>query len=456
MKKYCLIYFLFFFLLLIAGCKKSSHSVPFLSFSDKIPKDTLRIVTQYGATSYFDYNGETMGYDYEMVNHFSSYLHLPVKITVARNDSEMYSMLREGKADVAAYNTLETKELKQEFNFVFPQQESYLVVVQHISTRSVSDPVGLIGKEVWVKPNTIHHRRLQALNDELGGGIIIKLAADSLTTDDLMQQVSDGKITFTIAYRHKALLQKSYDSSLDCRVPVGFTQQNGWLVRKNALALTDSVNSWLKKDATNLLMDRLYTKYWDKNPYFNHKRLHTTKGGISPYDHFFKKYAPRIGWDWRLLAAVAYAESEFDNNAVSYAGARGIMQLMPSTAREFGLDNQTFSNPESNIAAGVEYIKSLNMIYRKIEDKDERIKFILASYNSGPAHIIDAMALAEKYGKSRYIWFDHVEYYLSKKNKPEFYQDPVCKYGKFGPKETLRYVPFVLDTYARYLRKTKK
>lgn len=455
MKKNYLIFFLLFFLLSVAGCKKSPHSVSFLSVADKMPKDTLRVVTQYGATSYFDYNGETMGYDYEMVNHFARYLNLPVKITVARNDSEMCEMLREGKADMAAYNTFETKELKREFNFVFPQQESYLVVVQHINTRSVSDPVSLIGKEVWVKANTIHHWRLQALNDELGGGIIIKLAADSLSTDDLMQQVSDGKITFTIAYRHKALLQKTYDESLDIRVPVGFTQQNGWLIRKNSHVLADSVSSWLKRDATNLFMDHLYTKYWEKNPYFSHKRLRLAKGSISPYDQYFKKYASRIGWDWRLLAAVAYAESEFDNNAVSYAGARGIMQLMPSTAREFGLDDKTFSNPESNIIAGVEYIKSLNMIYRKIEDKDERIKFILASYNSGPAHIMDAMALAEKYGKSRHVWFDHVEYYLSQKNKPEFYQDPVCKYGKFGPKETLRYVPFVLDTYARYLRKTK-
>ena len=455
-KNFFLSFLLFVFL--ISGCKntplpdKKENSYP----SDSLPKDTLRVVTQYGATSYFIYRDEIMGYDYEMIKNFADYLHLPLKITIAKTDAEMFEQLRENKADIAAYNTFETKELKKEFNFVFPQQESYLVIVQHINRRAVSDPSELKGKEVWVKENTIHYQRLKSLNDEIGGGIIIKLADDSLSTDDLMQLVSDKKIQYTFAYRHKALLQKKFDNSLDCRIPVGFNQKNGWLIRKSGKLLHDTIQSWLKKDATVRLADRLFSKYWDRNPYFSYKKLHIPKGAISPYDEFFKKHASRIGWDWRLLAAVAYAESEFDNNAVSWAGARGIMQLMPQTAREFGLDDTTFSNPESNIAAGVEYIKSLDMIYRRIDDKDERIKFVLASYNSGAAHVIDAMELAEKYGKKRYIWFDNVEYYLSQLNKPEFYNDPVCKYGRFGPKETLRYVPFVLDTYERYLSKTRK
>lgn len=91
------------------------------------------------------------------------------------------------------------------------------------------------------------------------------------------------------------------------------------------------------------------------------------------------------------------------------------------------------------------------MIYQKIEDTEERTKFILASYNSGPAHIIDAMALAEKYGKDKYIWFDNVEFYLEKLDEPEFYNDSVVKYGSFRGTETLRYVPFVLETYSRYM-----
>ncbi|MFV0471923.1 MAG: transglycosylase SLT domain-containing protein [Paludibacteraceae bacterium] len=443
---------------LTSGCKNLNQSSNEIGTknTETIPQDTLRIATQYGATSYFYYSDITMGFDYEMIKNFASFLHLPMKVLVAKNDNEMIAWLQHGIVEIAAYNMFETKELKNNFNFVFPQQESYLVIVQHIDRYAVSNPLELVGKEVWVKENTVHHLRLQKLNEEIGGGIAIKLAADSLSTDDLMQMVSDKKIKYTIAYRHKALLQQNFDSRLDCRIPIGFNQQNGWLVRKTNQTLTDTIRYWLAQKSTVNFTEKLYTKYWDKNPYFSYKNLHTPKGAISPYDSFFKKYSSIIGWDWRLLAAVGYAESEFNKNATSWAGAKGIMQLMPQTGREFGLNESNFTDPESNIAAGAEYIKSLNMIYRRIEDKEERIKFILASYNSGPAHIIDAMALAEKYGKNKYIWYNNVEYYLSKKNDPEYYNDPVVKYGFFRPKETLRYVPFVMDTYQQYMNKSRK
>ncbi|MBP1677633.1 MAG: Lytic transglycosylase catalytic [Bacteroidetes bacterium] len=107
-------------------------------------------------------------------------------------------------------------------------------------------------------------------------------------------------------------------------------------------------------------------------------------------------------------------------------------------------------NPEKNIEAGVQYIKSLNLSFRKVENKEERIKFILAAYNSGPAHVIDAMALSQKHGKNPGIWFKNVEYYLLKKSEPEFYNDPVVKYGRFRGKETVAYVINTLDTYERY------
>lgn len=457
-KEQCL--YLILVLLTMMSCKKaliSSEDLEIKQNIAQIPKDTLRAVTQYSATSYFLYNGEKeLGFDYEMIKNLADYLHLPLKIIVAENDDEMYQILENGKADIAAYNTFETKELKKKFDFVFPQQESYLVIVQHIDRYAVSDPIELKGKDVWVKKNSINHKRLEALNNEIGGGINIKFANDSLSTDDLMQLVSNRKIQYTIAFRHKALLQKSFDGSLDARIPIGINMQNGWLIRKNEKVLNDTIVSWLSKGATQNLADILFDKYWVKNPYFSLKNIHVPKGHLSPYDDLFKKYAPRVGWDWRLLAAVAYAESQYDKNARSWAGARGLMQLMPQTGYQFGLNSDNFSDPESNIAAGVEYIKSLNMIYRKISDKDERIKFILASYNSGPAHVIDAMSLAEKYGKSKYIWYDNSEYYLSKKNDPDYYNDPVCKYGKFRPKETLRYVPYVLDIYEDFINRTEK
>ncbi len=419
--------------------------------SSYFPKDTLRAVTQYGATSYFIYQDTPMGYDYELAESLAKYFGLVLQVKIAKSDREIADILRSGEADIAIYNTAKTKELKQDFNFVFQQEETYPVLVQLVNRDAISDLTELAGKEVWVIDGSPLHKRLKALNDEIGGEIQIKIAADSLTVDELMMMVAHKEISYTVAYRRNALLQKIFFYHLDSRIPIGITQQNGWLVRKTNTALLDSVNKWLNDATTKQLEKRLNPIYWEKNPYFAFKKVHIPKGAISPFDDLFKEAARRIDWDWKLLAAVAYAESGFDSTVVSWAGARGVMQLMPGTALSFGVDAFDIVNPEKSIFAGAEYIKSLNMIYRKIEDTEERTKFILASYNSGPAHIIDAMALAEKYGKDKYIWFDNVEFYLEKLDEPEFYNDSVVKYGSFRGTETLRYVPFVLETYSRYL-----
>jgi len=434
---------------LLHSCKHATDNGKFQK--EVLSKDTLKVVTQYGPTSYFLYNEDTLGYDYELAQSLANHLKLKLKVTVAKNDKEMTAYLREGKVDLVIYSTFKTKALKKEFQFVFPHTASYLVLVQTIGRNAISDPTELTGKEVWVKRNSIEHKRLKTLNEEIGGGIIIKSGNDSLSTDDLMQQVADKKINYTVAYHQQALLQKIFNRQLDCRIPIGFIQHNGWLLRKAETQLADSIQTWSNSNSTKRLIDVLYIKYWEKNPFFALKKVPIPKGAISPFDNIFKKYAQRIGWDWRLLAAVAYAESEYDSTVVSWAGAKGIMQLMPQTALDFGANKDDIENPEKNIAAGVEYIKSLSMIYRKIEDKDEQIKFVLASYNCGPAHILDAMALAKKHGKNPHIWYDNVEYYLKKKSDPKFYNDPVVKYGYFQAKEPIRYVPFVLSTYHKYI-----
>ena len=265
--------------------------------------------------------------------------------------------------------------------------------------------------------------------------------------------VAEDKIDYTFAYHNVALLHKSYSKDLDCHMSVGFDQHNGWLIRKKSRNLKKFIEKWEKLPETQQIQSLLFDKYWEKSPYFALRKIRIPKGSISPYDHYFKKFANAINWDWRLLAALAYHESGFDPTNESWSGAEGIMQLMPHTALKFGLDRVTVLDPGMNIEAGVQYIKSLNLIFRRIENKEERIKFILAAYNSGPAHILDAMALTRKFGRNPHIWFNQVEYFLLKKNDPDFYNDPVVKYGFYSGKETVRYVHNTLITYEKYQKR---
>jgi membrane-bound lytic murein transglycosylase F len=448
--------FLLFTIFLLASCeqkKKESSEVVSTDLKEIIASDTLRVATMYGPTSYFLFRDVMMGFDYEMAENLSKHLNLNLKITIAKNESELIQLLRDKKVDIVTYNVVETKELKKEFQFVLPQSESYQVLVQNLSVKALTDVTELAGESVYVKENSIFHQRLKALNDEIGGSINIVLAADSLSNEDLIDMVGEKKIKFTLAYRNVALLEKSYYNRLDCGMQVGFEQHNGWLINSESIALQNAINEWIKLPKTDRIQSRLLEKYWERSPYFAMRKVRIPKGSISPYDHLFKKYAPIINWDWRLLAALAFHESRFDASEVSWVGAAGLMQLMPRTAANFGLNSKSKFDPELNIEAGVQYIKSLNMTFRQVADKEERIKFILAGYNSGPAHILDAMALTKKYGKDSHIWFNHVEQFLLKKSEPQFYQDPVVKYGFFRGKQTVRYVQNTLDTYHKYLKR---
>jgi membrane-bound lytic murein transglycosylase F len=442
--------------LLVMSCGRHVNTSKVVRDLDQIRKDTLLVGTLYGATSYFYFRDEVLGFDYEMIGNLSKKLNVKLKFVVARSQNELTQMLDNGKIDIVGCNVREQLTLKRKYNFVFPQANTYQVLVQNIGPEYVSDVTELEGKTVYVRSTGVFHDRLQNLNDEIGGKINMVTVPDSVSDEDLIEMVASKKISYTLAFRNMGLLYKSYYQNIDCRIQIGFNQRNGWLVRKGSKQLTEAINMWTMTDATQDLEHKLLRKYWDRSPYFSGRHLAIPRGALSPFDSFFKKYAPNIDWDWRLLAAVAYNESRFDNTQVSWAGAKGLMQLMPHTAANFGLDRSTVFVPEASIEAATQYIKALNLIFRKVADKDERVKFILASYNSGPSHILDAMTLAEKIGRNSSKWEEHVEYALKKLNDPQYYNDDAVKYGKYSGSVTIEYVQNVLETYQEYKSKTKK
>jgi membrane-bound lytic murein transglycosylase F len=144
-----------------------------------------------------------------------------------------------------------------------------------------------------------------------------------------------------------------------------------------------------------------------------------------------------------------YQESRFNPEATSWAGAFGLMQLMPGTAENYGITNE--SSPRAQVKAGVKLIQWLDERFREdITDDNERIKFVLASYNIGYGHIQDARRLAEKYGADPDRWSGNVEEWLLKKSDPKYYTDPVVKYGYARGIETFNYVKEVMQRYEHY------
>lgn len=173
------------------------------------------------------------------------------------------------------------------------------------------------------------------------------------------------------------------------------------------------------------------------------------KGIISTYDHLFKQAAQTTGWDWRLLAAQCYQESGFDPNAISWAGARGLMQIMPGTAEHLGLPADRIFSPTDNVAAAAKLIKELNGKFSDIRNRGEKIRFVLASYNGGYGHIRDAMALTRKHGGNPERWAE-VSNFVRKLSLPEYYRDPSVKYGYMIGNETANYVDRIMDLWRSY------
>lgn len=170
---------------------------------------------------------------------------------------------------------------------------------------------------------------------------------------------------------------------------------------------------------------------------------------FSPWDNIIKSTSDSLKWDWRLLASLIYQESRFDPNVISWAGAVGLMQIMPETGRNFGVDIS--ASPENNLKAGMLYIHYLqNFFSERITDSTERVKFVLGAYNAGAGNIVDAMKLAEKNGKNPLLWDDNVAVFLKKKSEPQYYNDPVVENGYCRGDESVNFVSQVLSRYTEY------
>jgi membrane-bound lytic murein transglycosylase F len=226
----------------------------------------------------------------------------------------------------------------------------------------------------------------------------------------------------------------------------------------NAPKLQEAINEWLDRKDVKKKLAKTYQKYFKEESLFGYKGPYILPqmgpNQISPYDSLFKKYAPEIKWDWRMLAALCYQESRFNPEAVSWSGAFGLMQLMPETAARFGCDTTQLVEP--NIRAGVKYIKHLERYWsERIPNAEERKKFILASYNIGPGHIQDARNIARMLNKPDTIWDGHVAECLLLKSQEKYYTLDIVKHGYCHAKEPYHFVGKILAVYTHYKEKIK-
>jgi len=442
---------------------------------------TLTVLAPYNSTTYFIYQGEPLGYEYEILRAFAKDLGVQLKMVVVTDPKSLFPLLNSGEGDLAAARLIPPTPAEGEapvsFTRALYRTEPALVQQEEppskagegaekalqpgpadplpevdINARLVTQPWQLAGRTVTLPEQSAYRRTLLELSDEISGDVHIVELGEQIQDETLAQKVARGEVQFTVMQKNLAELKEVEFKNLKVRPILGPSHGVAWAVRKNSPQLMDELNRWIEDKKEAGLFGAMYQKYFiDRRHYLERvtsEYLTSKTGKLSEFDALIKQHAVDLNWDWRLLASQTFQESRFRPAARSWAGAAGLLQLMPKTAKEFGVTNPL--DPEDNVQGACKFLKWLERYWEKrIPDDGERIKFVLASYNTGAGHVEDAQRLAEKYGGNPQKWED-VAYWLLQKSTQKYSSDEVVKFGFCRGLEPVNYVTNILERFDHY------
>lgn len=422
-------------------------------YHDDLPgikkRKVLRVLTRNHPATYFLWRGELMGFEYELVREFAKQQGLRLEIIVPPTWADLITWLEQGRGDVIAASMTITEERKsrglwfsQPYNYV----REMVVTRKNDMIKSIND---LAGRTFVVSPNTSYWQTLSRLRDS-GIALTLEAAPEGTSTNQIIAKVATGEYDVTVADSHLLDLELTWRDDIKGAFALGERVPHGWAVYSGKAKLLDSINAFIKKTYRSTFYNLTYKKYF-RNPRTirRHVQLRATKSGkLSPYDTDVRKYAERYGFDWRLITAQMFQESRFNPKARSWAGARGLLQVMPRTARELGLTD--LNEPATSIHAGVKYMAWLRDRFQQEVLPIERTWFSLAAYNAGYGHVGDARRLAEQLNLDPNRWFDHVEQAMLLLSKPNYYRHARFGYVRGG--QPVHYVREIKKHYDAYTR----
>ena len=431
----CLAFFTGFFSLPLAG-QQSSTSHPLdnhLSDSYKEDLDGLlkrryiRVLTTLSQTNFFLHDGRFFGHEYEIVKGYekklnkgkkSKDLHTVIEFIPANRD-ELIDKLVGGYGDIAAAGLIITDSRRRLADFTIP----YLtgvdeVIVTHKLAFIPSTIEDLAGRKVFVRKSSSYYESLTAFNKKLrksGKRPVEVIAADeNLETEDILELVNTGAVDFTVSDSHIANIWSVIFPNLVIRNDLKLRSggEIAWMIRKNSPKLKASLNAFLKQRQKGTLLGNIYFKrYYEKNAWIKTPLSSDRNKTLLKYTKLLKKYADQYGFDWLLIAALAYQESRLDHAKKNKSGAIGLMQVLPSTGKDKNIGIRNVHLLENNIHAGVKYLAFLREKYFSdagIRPRDQ-VRLALAAYNAGPGKIQRVRSKTKQMGLDPNRWFRNVE-----------------------------------------------
>ncbi len=415
----------------------------FVTLHKVVKAGQITVITRNTPHCYYLYQDEPMGFEYELAQEFANYLGVELKIHIAKSWEGMMPLLKDGAGGFIAAGMAITPKRRKQVAFSDGYMDIQQQLIANRNDAKIKKLEDLSGKTIHVRRATPYQERLEELQEQ-GYHFKIKLYKD-LPTEELIQQVASGEIGFTVADSNIALLNRRHYPNAVIVRPISELEHLGWAVHPKALQLKDKINSFFSAIKQNGRFNEIYNKYYGDVEEFDFVDLRafhrSIKDNLSRYSPFIKAAAKKYGFDWRLIAAQIYQESHLDPLAKSQAGARGLMQLLPSTARS--LDVKDIQNPVENINAGVQHLKYLFDRFDKAPDSD-RMHIALAAYNVGHGHVEDARDLAASMHLDPNSW-ESLEKTLPLLRYRKYYKN--AKYGYCRGTEPVTYIKQIMIYY---------
>ncbi len=411
----------------------------------------LRVLLRNNAASYFLYKGELQGFEYELSKAFAKANGLRLEVIVPDTHAELLEWLREGRADVAA-GFLEPDDDTARGGIAYsrPYHNAPRHLVVHADSDSIGTAADLDGRSVVVRRSSPYWKDLHELRAS-GVDVDIIAADEDAETEELIARVADREIDATVADGHLLDIELARGLAVKSGFQLSENREHSVAVRAGSKKLLAALNRFIKKQYKGLVYNILYKKYFTSQRQIRDLaagRVGAESGkGLSPYDEAIRLFAERYGFDWRLITAQMFQESRFDPKAKSFAGAQGLLQVMPRTAKSMGFDK--LKKPEEGIHAGVKY---LDWVRNRFEDTlpfGDRMWFTLAAYNAGHGHVQDARRLARQKGWDGDRWFDNTEKAMLLLSKKKYAGK--ARYGYVRGIEPVSYVRNIRQRYRAYV-----
>ncbi|WP_444937508.1 transporter substrate-binding domain-containing protein [Microbulbifer sp. JMSA002] len=410
----------------------------------------IRLLTYNGPTTYFIWKGLLMGFDYELAKAFADKHKLQLQIIVVPYEESLADWLRAGRGDFAGSELNITPSYEpQGMVFTKPYVESAEQIISSKNKPPIEKIQDLSGRKLTLRAYSSFIDTAKTLRDA-GIDVEVQVAPPDMSQSQIFSLISDGLIDATISNSGRAKIEASVQPNLVLGTLLGDPQPQGWLVLRQNWHLLKNLNKFIEGYRKTAKYKKQYAAYFEPNKRFMQRVSTRIIPGenLSPYDDLVKESAYKYDFDWRMIVAQMWQESNFNPKAVSPVGAQGLMQVMPATAEEMGFPPPLFE-PERAIKAGVKYMDWVRDRFNPSLPTVNKLWFTLASYNAGYGHLLDAQRLAKQLGLDPNVWFDNVEVAMLKLAQPQYFKR--ARYGYVRGSEPVQYVRNISNLYKAYV-----